>query len=294
MANPAKADAFNQASNRKIDYSSLPTLVIEPTRGWASLGLADLWHYRELLVFLIWREIQGAYRQTALGLSWLFLRPVLYMLLLNFVFGRLVKVPSDNLPYPLFSLSALIPWGFFSNAVIRASRSLVENMQIISKVYFPRLIIPIAGAASGLVDSVASFSVFIIFMLIYRVTLRWQVVWLPLLMLIVLGFALAVGLWLATLSVKYRDVEYAVNFLLQAMMYISPVIYPVSIIPDSLKFIYELNPLTGVIQGFRWALFGTGEAPGVTLLISSGLVILGLISGAYVFRRTERTVVDIL
>lgn len=273
---------------------TLPQTVIEPSHGWSALGLKEIWRYRELLLFLIWREIQGAYRQTALGISWLFLRPVLHMVLLSVVFGGLVGVASDDLPYPLFSLAALIPWGFFSNGVVRSSRSLVVNMHMISKVYFPRLIIPISGVASGLVDLGAAFSVFIVAMLIYQLPLRWEMLLLPLFILVAIGFALATGLWLATLSVVYRDVEYAVNFLLQAMMYMSPVIYSVSIIPSSLRFIYELNPMTGVIQGFRWALFNSGEPPGLTFLLSIGIVILALISGAYVFRRTERTVVDIL
>lgn len=269
-------------------------LTIEPSRGWTSLGLGDIWEYRELLFYLVWRELQGAYRQTALGISWIFLRPVINMLLLTFVFGNVVKVPSDGVPYPLFSLAALLPWGFFSNAVIRASRSLVDNMHVISKVYFPRMVIPIASALSGLVDFFASFIILLVMLFLYRMPLRWEMVWLPVLLVVTLAFALAVGLWLATLSVKYRDVSFAVNFLLQALMYASPVIYPVSMVPESLQFIYQLNPMTGVIQGFRWAMLGSGEPPGVMFLLSTLLVVIGLIGGAYVFRRTERTVVDIL
>ena len=271
-----------------------PSEVVERSRGWASLGLRDVWEYRELLLYLIWREIQGAYRQTALGLSWLFLRPVLNMALLSFVFGRLVQVPSDGAPYPLFSLAALLPWGFFSNAVLRASRSLVDNMHVISKVYFPRLVIPIAGAASGLMDFAASFCVLLVALFVYRTPLRVEALWLPVYMLVALGFALAVGLWLATLSVKYRDVSFAVTFLLQALMYVSPVIYPVSIVPASVRFFFDLNPITVVIQGFRWALLDVGTAPGSNLLVASAVVLVGMITGAYVFRRTERTVVDIL
>jgi lipopolysaccharide transport system permease protein len=268
--------------------------VVERSSGWSSLGLRDVWDHRELLLFLVWREIQGAYRQTALGMSWLFLRPVVNMLLLSLVFGRLVQVPSDNIPYPLFSLAALLPWGFFSNAVLRSSRSLVDNMHVISKVYFPRLVIPLAGSASGLVDLAAAACVLVVALFFYRMPLRAEILWLPLFTLVALGFSLAVGLWLATLSVRYRDVSFAVQFLLQAMMYISPVIYSVSLVPGSLRFIYELNPMTGVIQGYRWALLGLEPAPGLTFLFSSGLMLIGLISGAYVFRRTERTVVDIL
>lgn len=269
-------------------------VIIEPSSGWSPLGLRDLWCYRELLYFMVWREIQGRYRQTALGISWLFLRPVVNMVVLSVVFGGLVKVPSDGLPYPLFSLAALLPWGYFSNAVGRAANSLVENMNVISKVYFPRMVVPLAAAASGLVDAGASFLVFLGMLLVYRMPLRWEMLWLPALMLVVLAFAVAVGLWLATLSVKYRDVSFAVNFLLQALMYASPVIYPVSLVPERLRFIYQLNPMTGVIQGFRWALLGSGEAPGGVFFVSVGVILLLLISGAYVFRRTERTIVDIL
>ena len=269
-------------------------LLIEASKGWSSLGLKDIWEYRELLYYLIIREIQGAYRQTALGMTWIFLRPVVNVLLLSFVFGRLVKVPSDGLPYPLFSLAALLPWGFFSNAVTRASRSLVDNLNLISKVYFPRMIIPIAGAASGLVDFAASMIIFLGALVLYRLPLRIEMLFVPVLLFIAISFSLAVGLWLATLSVRYRDVSFAVNFLLQALMYISPVIYPASLVPDSIRFLYQLNPMSGVIDGFRWALLGSGNPPGLTLLLGTIIVFVGLISGAYVFRRTERTIVDVL
>jgi len=294
VSTSAVRDLAAQASAERSAGHSAASVVVERSRGWASLGLRDVWEYRELLLFLIWREIQGAYRQTALGLSWLFLRPVLNMILLSFVFGRLVQVPSEGVPYPLFSLAALLPWGFFSNAVLRASRSLVDNMHVISKVYFPRLVIPIAGAASGLVDFGASFIVLLAALLLYRAPLRVEALWLPVYMLVALGSALAVGLWLATLSVKYRDVSFAVTFLLQALMYISPVIYPASIVPESVRFLYDLNPITAVIQGFRWALLGVGSAPGSNLLLAAAIVVIGIISGAFVFRRTERTVVDVL
>ena len=269
-------------------------LVIESTRGWASLGLKDVWQYRELLVFLVWREVQGVYRQTALGITWLFFRPLVNMLILTFVFGAIVKVPTDNVPYPLFYLAALLPWGFFSNAVQRASHSLVDNMHVISKVYFPRLVVPIAGATSGLMDFGASLVILLLAMLIYKMPFRVEVLWLPFYMLVTLAFALAMGLWLATLSVKYRDVSFAVNFLLQALMYASPVIYATSMVPEPFRLLYQLNPMTGVIDGFRWSLYGSGEPPGPIFLLSIGLTVLGLISGAFIFRRTERNVVDIL
>jgi len=270
-------------------------VVVQAERGWASLGLRDIWEYRELLFFLTWRELQGTYRQTALGMiSWVFLRPLLNVLVLSVVFGRVVRVPTDGVPYPLFALAALIPWGFFANAVQRAARSLVDNMHVISKVYSPRMVIPIAAASSGLVDFAASFVVLLVFLVIYRMPLRWETLAVPLFLLIAFAFSLATGLWLATLSVKYRDVSFAVTFLLQAFMYASPVVYPASMVPRSALWLYRLNPMTGVIEGFRWALLGSVPLPGRWILISVLLVVLLLISGAFVFRRTERTAVDIL
>jgi len=272
----------------------MSTLVIEPSRGWSSLGLREIWEFRELTYFLVVREIQGIYRQTALGMSWIFIRPIVNAILLTLVFGRLVKVPSDGLPYLLFSLAAQIPWGYFSNAVMRTSRSLVDNTQVISKVYFPRMVLPLAASISGLVDMGASFVVFFTAFAIYHMPLRLEMLWLPVFVLVTIAFALAVGLWLATLSVKYRDVTFAITFLLQALMYASPVIYPASLVPAPLQFFYQLNPMTGVIEGFRWALLGSGNAPGIMFFINTVIVVSGLISGAFVFRRTERTIVDVL
>jgi lipopolysaccharide transport system permease protein len=274
-----------------IDASINHPMVIEKARGWSSLGLRELWEYRELVFYLVLRETQGVYRQTALGISWLFLRPLLNMLVLSLVFGGLVKVSSDNFPYPLFSLSALIPWGYFSNAVTRASRSLVDNLHIISKVYFPRMILPLAGVASGMVDLLASFLVFMVALLVYRYPLRLEMLWLPLFLLVTIAFALAFGLWMATLSVKYRDVSFGINIILQMLMYASPVIYSISAVPVQLRIIYQMNPMSGVIQGFRWALLG-GEAPGTPFIISTNVVFLLLVSGMYIFRRTERGIVD--
>ena len=270
-------------------------VFIEPSRGWASLGLHDVWEYRELLFFFTWRELQGTYRQTALGMmSWVFLRPILNVLVLTFVFGRIVKIPTEGVPYPLFSLAALLPWSFFANAVQRSSRSLVDNMHIISKVHFPRMVIPIAGALSGLVDFAGSVLVLLVLLSVYRMPLRWQSLTIPLFLLLAFLFSLAVGLWLATLSVKYRDVSFAVTFLLQAYMYASPVVYPVSLVPQSMLRFYRLNPMTGVIEGFRWALLGSVPLPGTWILVSVVFVVAALIGGAFVFRRTERTAVDLL
>ena len=279
------------ATTEEINHQ---TTVIESSQGWSSLGLRDLWEYRELTYFLVIREIQGVYRQTALGISWIFLRPVINTLLLTLVFGNLVKIPSDNVPYALFSMSALIPWGYFSNAVMRTSRSLVDNTQVISKVYFPRMVLPLAGSISGLVDMGASLLVFSVLFAIYRMPLRMEMLWLPGLIVVTIASALAAGLWLATLAVKYRDVSFAITFLLQGLMYLSPVIYPISMVPNSLKLLYQLNPMTGVIQGFRWVLLGNSNPPGVMFWIDIVIIMVGLVSGAYLFRRTERTIVDIL
>lgn len=268
--------------------------VIEPSRGWSAIGLKELWHRRELLYFLIAREIQGTHRQTALGLSWIFLRPAIQMALLSLIFGRVIKVPSDGVPYPLFALAALLPWMFFSNAVTKGARSLVDNLHLISKVYFPRLMIPTAGAASGLMDFGASLLVLFGVLAYYGMPLRWQMVYLPGLFLMTLAFALAVSLWLATLSVKYRDVSFAVGFILQVMLYASPVIYPVSLVPESARWLYQLNPMSAIIQGFRWSLLGTGAGPDISFVLAGFVVLAALVSGAYVFRRTERTIVDVL
>lgn len=270
------------------------TIVIEPTRGWRSLGLHDLWEYRDLLSLIILRELQGTYRQTALGWSWLFVRPLINVAILSFTFGMLVKVPSNGIPYPLFSLAAVLPWSYFSTAVGRSAGSLVSNMSIISKVYFPRLILPLGTAVSGLVDLSASFVILLIMLLIYGMPLRVEVIWLPVFIGVALALSVAVGLWLATLSVRYRDVSFAITFLLQAYMYASPVIYPVSLVPRSLVSLYRLNPMVGVIEGFRWAFLGSGEPPDLSFLLSIGITFLFLISGALVFRRTERTIVDLL
>lgn len=294
MASSASTGGSKLELDKAVLSRYISTLVIEPSRGWSSLGLRELWEFRELAYFLVVREIQGLYRQTALGMSWIFIRPIINSLLLTLVFGRLVKVPSDNVPYLLFSLSAQIPWGYFSNAVMRTSRSLVDNTQVISKVYFPRMVLPLAASISGLVDMGAAFLVFFAAFAIYHMPFRWEMLWLPILVLVTVALALAVGLWLATLSVKYRDVSFAIAFLLQALMYASPIIYPASLVPARLQFIYQLNPMTGVIEGFRWALLGSGSAPGVMFAINVIIVIIGLITGAFIFRRTERTIVDVL
>ena len=272
----------------------IPTIVIEPLRGRSSLGLRDVWEYRELLYFLLWRDVKGKYRQMALGPLWIVIKPIMSMVIYTAVFGVIAKLPSDGLPYPIFSYVALLPWGFFSGAVHQASSSLVSYMHIISKVYFPRLVVPISGAPSGLVDFAVSFVILMGMKLFYGFTPTLAVLVIPLYMLLAIATALAVGLWLASLAVRFRDVRFAVGFLMQAWLYASPVVYPTSLVPAQWRFLYQLNPMTNVIEGFRWALLGQGQINGTTLAISSVGVAFALITGAYVFRRTERTVVDIL
>jgi lipopolysaccharide transport system permease protein len=281
-------------SYHNLLLTSQAATVIEPTHGWRSLGLHEIWEYRDLLYFMVLREVQGMYRQTALGLSWLFLRPVINVAMLSLTFGVLVKVPSNGVPYPLFSLAAILPWSYFSSSVNRSAGSLVQNMSMISKVYFPRVILPLGAVISGLVDMGASFIVLLVMLIIYRVPLRAELLWLPVFVVVTLALSLAIGLWLATLSVKYRDVAFAITFLLQAYMYASPVIYPVSLVPEPFVFLYKLNPMVGVIEGFRWALLGSGSSPDITFLLSIGIVLILLIQGAFIFRRTERTIVDLL
>jgi lipopolysaccharide transport system permease protein len=276
------------------EETDLQTVLIEASRGWASLGLRDLFAYRELIYFWVVREIQGIYRQTAFGMTWIFLRPIINTLLLTLVFGSFVKVPTDNIPYALFSLSAQVPWGYFSSAVSRTSRSLTDNTNVISKVYFPRMVLPFAGSISGLAEMGASLLIFMAVLLLYHLPLRIEMLWLPGLILVAIAAALAAGLWLATLAVKFRDVSFGINILLQAMMFLSPVIYPISMVPQSLRFMYQLNPMTGLIGGFRWALLNSEGAPGIMFWVDILIILIGLISGAFVFRRTERTIVDVL
>lgn len=267
---------------------------IKPRRGWASLGLGEVWEFRDLLYFLTSREIKGRYRQMALGPLWIVLKPFLTMVVLTLVFGRLAKVPSDGLPYPLFSYSALLPWTMFAVSVSKSATSLVANMSVISKVYFPRLIVPLSSTFVGLVDFCFSFLILLAMMAFYGVTPGWHVVYLPVFLGMALCTSLAIGLCLATLAVKYRDVSFAVDHVMQVAMYLTPVAYPSSMVPEHLRWIYQLNPMAVVIDGFRWALLGIGQAPGWPAAVSAGGVLLLLIIGASTFRRTERNVVDML
>jgi len=272
----------------------LPLAVYEPSHGWLPLHLRELWEYRELLYFLTWRDIKVRYAQAALGASWAILQPLLTMVIFSVIFGNLAKLPSDGIPYPVFSYVALLPWQLFAGALQRAGTSLVGNSTLLTKVYFPRLIIPISAVAAGLVDFALAFIVLLGLMFFYQIQLTWTVLVLPFLILLALLTALAVGVWLSALNVKYRDVQQMIPFLIQAWMYASPVAYSVGLIPNGKwRIIYGLNPLAGVIQGFRWALLGA-PPPDELLVVSVVMVVVLLVSGLYYFKRMEKTFADVV
>ncbi len=273
---------------------SSPTLVIQPTQGWSSLALPEVWRYRDLLWFLTWRNIKGRYRQMAFGPLWIILQPLVNMVIFTIIFGQLAKLPSDGLPYPIFTYTALLPWSYFSGAAKGSVGSLVSQMGVISKVYFPRLVIPISGILSGLIDLAISFVILLGMMLFYGFVPGWATLALPLYLLLAMAVALGVGLWSATLTVRFRDVQILVTHGLRIWMYATPVAYTASLIPDRWQWLYRLNPMYWVIEGFRWSLLGAGQPPQWLMLIPVALVLLLLISGAFVFRRTERTIVDLL
>ena len=269
-------------------------LIIEPSRGWVSLNLRELCEYRELLYFLTWRDIKVRYKQTALGAAWAIIQPLFTMLVFSLFFGRLAKIPSDGIPYPIFSFCALLPWNYFSGAFSRSSGSLVGSAHLISKVYFPRLVIPVSSLLSGLLDFAIAFVILIGLMFWYGIAPTIAVLWLPALLLMAVGTALGVGLWLGALNVQYRDVQYLVPFLGQVWMYATPVVYPASLIPERWRPLYGLNPMAGVVEGFRWSLLGHGYPPGPMMIVSVLMTVVLLITGAYYFRRMERTFADIV
>lgn len=269
-------------------------LRIKPANGWVSLKLGELWEYRELLYFLIWRDIKVRYKQTALGAAWAIIQPFFTMVVFSLFFGRLAKVPSDGIPYPIFSFAALVPWTFFANGLTQSSNSLVGSANLITKVYFPRLTIPIASVLSGIVDFALAFAMLLVMMLCYGLRPTLNIVWLPLFLLLALVTSLGVGLWLSALNVEYRDVRYVVPFVTQFWLFVTPIAYPSSLLVEPWRTLYGVNPMVGVVEGFRWALLGTRTAPGPTITVSSAAALFILITGAFYFRRMERTFADIV
>jgi lipopolysaccharide transport system permease protein len=271
-----------------------PTIVIEPRRGVARLNLRELWAYRELMYFLVWKDLKVRYKQAALGAAWAIIQPVMTMVVFSVVFGRLGKIPSDGIPYPVFAFTALLPWQLFAHAITESGNSLVASQNLITKVYFPRLLIPIAGVISGLVDFAIGFAVLLAMMWFYGITPGIAVVTLPLFLLLALATALAAGLWLSSLNVKYRDVRHTIPFLTQFWMFATPVAYSSTLVPAKWRALLGLNPMTGVVEGFRWALLGTAHAPLSLLAISSAVVLVLLAGGLVYFRRTEATFADLV
>ena len=269
-------------------------LTIEPTKGWAPLRLKALWRHRELLYFLTWRDIKVRYKQTALGASWAVIQPLLTMVIFTVVFGHFARVPSDGVPYPIFSYCALLPWTFFAYAMGQSANSLVGNANLISKVYFPRLVIPIAASLAGLLDCAIAFVVLLGMMIFYGVTPTLAVLTLPLFLLLAFVVALAIGLWLCALSVQYRDVRYTVPFLTQVWLYATPIAYPAGIIRGKWHLIFALNPMAGVVEGFRWAILGKGGLDGLSLAISGSMTALVLLAGLFYFRHMEQRFADVV
>lgn len=270
-------------------------IILTPPRGWQAINLHDLWVYRELVYFMTWRDLKVRYKQTLLGAGWAVLQPFLTMVVFTIFFGNLAGVPSDGVPYPIFSYTALLPWGLFSKAMQDASRSLVLNRQMVTKVYFPRVILPISSTLAGVVDFAIAFVVLLGMMAYYKMAPTFNIWTLPLFLLLALVTALGVGLWFSALNVLYRDIGYVTPFLAQFWMFVTPIVYPASMVPAQWQALYALNPMTGVVEGFRWALLGTQASPPVHMLVTSTAVaLIILVSGMFYFKRMERNFADMV
>lgn len=278
----------------RANIGELPVTRIRPPSGWTSLNRRELWNYRELLYFLVWRDIKVRYRQTVLGATWAIVQPLLTMSVFSVFFGRLVGVPSDGVPYPVFAYAALVPWMYFAAALTQASSSLVDHSRLVTKVYFPRVLVPAAAVAAGLVDMAIAFVVLGGMLLYYGIVPTAAVLSLPIFVALTSAAALGAGLWLAALHARYRDVRHLIPFLVQLWLFLTPVAYPSSVVPERWRPVYAMNPMTGIIEGFRWALLNSEERPGIPLAVSVASISTVLIGGLYYFRRTERSFVDVL
>ncbi len=283
-------------ANSPLPHSSADVLHlrIEPSQGWVSLRLKELWDYRELLYFLTWRDIKVRYKQTALGALWAIIQPFMTMVVFSLFFGKLAKIPSNGVPYPIFSYTALVPWTFFANGLGQSANSLVGNANLIKKVYFPRLIVPISTVLSGVIDFALAFVVLLGMMLYYGIVPTINILWLPFFLLLALVTSLGVGLWFCALNVQFRDVRYVIPFVTQFWMFATPIAYPSSLLESKWRTLYGLNPMVGVVEGFRWALLGTKNTQGASLIVSSVASVVILISGAYYFRRMEKNFADVV
>ncbi len=270
-----------------------PLVVIEANRTWSMAHLRELWAFRELLYFLTWRDVKIRYKQTELGIAWAIIQPLFTMLIFTLFFGRLAGVPSDNVPYPLFAYAGLLAWTFFANAITNSGNSLVGSANLITKVYFPRMMIPGAAVAAGLVDFAIALVILVGLMIFYGVTVTWNILMFPVMLMLTTLLALGTGLWLSALNVKYRDVRFALPFVVQLWMFVSPVIYPASFLPEKYRWLLWLNPMTGIIEGYRSALFGR-PFNWIALAISAAITIALLFCASYVFRRMEKSFADIV
>jgi lipopolysaccharide transport system permease protein len=285
-SNPTIPAAVNKARTGML------TTRIEPMRGGIDLRLGELWRYRELLYFFVWRDVKVRYKQTAIGVLWVILQPLLSMLVFTLFFGRLAKLPSSGIPYPVFYFAALVPWLYFSTALVSVTNIMVENQRVITKVFFPRLILPVSAALSGMVDFAIGFVVLIVFTISYGIRPGPYILLLPLLLVLAFLTVMGIGLWLSALNALYRDVRYLIPFIVQFWMLASPVAYPSSMVPDRYRWLYGLNPMAGVIDGFRWALTGRGQAPSTVLIASIAMVIVAVFGGLIFFNRMEGSIAD--
>ncbi len=281
-----------------VNQNNTPVTYLRPAKGLAALNLRDLWDYRELIYFLTWRDIKVRYKQTILGFAWVILQPLIHTLVFTFLFGNLLKVDSNGVPYPIFAFVAILPWNYFASSLSRSSTTLVGSANLISKVFFPRMVIPMSGVISGLVDFAVSLVVLVVMMFIYQITPTVNTLYLPLFLLLAMLTALGFGLWLSALNVRFRDINHIVPFLVEIWKYVTPVIYGSTLIPERYRFLMGFNPMTGVVEGFRWALLGNNmtdvSAPGPIFAISVAITLVVLVSGVIFFRNTERTFADII
>ena len=268
-------------------------IIIEPKKGWQLIDLKELKEYRDLFFFLVWRDIKVLYKQTALGFAWAILRPVFSMVIFSVVFGQLAKLPSDGVPYPIFAYAALVPWTYFSTAITKSTQSLISNANMLTKVYFPRLIIPMTPVLAGLVDFVIAFAILGLLMPYYGIIPNINAVFLPFLVFLMILTASGIGMWLSALAIQYRDVGQAIQFFAQLLMYAAPVVWPVSLIPDQYRLIYGLYPMAGVIEGFRSSLVGTNPMPWDLILMGTIAAVILALSGAFYFKRMEKIFADV-
>jgi lipopolysaccharide transport system permease protein len=285
---------MGKLSSSSVNEAPVPSIIIQPRQGLFHLDLGSVWLYRELLYFLAWREIKVRYKQTIIGTAWAILQPLMTMAILTIVFGKFAKIPSDGLPYPLFAYVALLPWEYFSQALSRSGIGVVNDANLIRKIYFPRLIIPLAAVVTPLVDFFLSLLILLGMMLWFGVMPTWRVIALPLFLLMALLTALSLGLWLSALNVRYRDIRHIIPFLTQLWMFASPIAYPVSLVPEQWRLLYSLNPLVGVVEGFRWALLGNDSPNFSIMAVSAAVVLVVLVGGGVYFKKMEQTFADVI